>query len=84
MRVTSDVSAAMAELSRLPAPLETKPPIKDCPVLLLEQANVLHGGILHRRFFQAPFQPNSKEVIVAVAVMAVTVVVSLSGMALVW
>jgi hypothetical protein len=84
MRVTSDMSAAMAELGGPPTSSETEPVIKDCPILPFGQTNALHRRIVHWRFLQVPFQPNLKEVIVAVTVMAVTIVVSLSGMMLVW
>ena len=83
MRVTSEMSAALAELSERPAQLKRGAVIKDIPVLPFEETSALRGGISHWRFFQAPFQPNLKEVIVAIAVMVVTVAVSLSGMALV-
>jgi len=84
MRVTSHMSAAMAELNRPPAPLNGEPIIKVCPDLPRYPASALHRRILHWRFFQVPFQPNLKEVIVAITVMAVTIAVSLLGMALVW
>jgi hypothetical protein len=78
------MSAAMAELGGPPTSSESEPVSKDCPVLPFEQAKALHRRIVHRRFLQVPFQPNLKEVIVAITVMAVTIVVSLSGMVLVW
>jgi len=83
MRFTSDLSVAMAELSRLPTPLKGEPVIQLRPVLPPGQLNALSRSILRRRFSQVPLQPNLKELIVAITVMAATVAVSLSGFALV-
>jgi hypothetical protein len=96
MRVTVQLAAAMAKLNGLPEPsrnlrrwtaLNTRP-VQDlaraCAALAPGPVTAPGGGILYWRFSQMPLQPNLKEVIVAVTVMAATVVVSFLALTLLW